>query len=171
MSPVDLLVCTNQSLQTNTSQSSPSVQILLCEGHHPRSSAFHSVSNNQEPVLLLPAACVTGCTSDTATDVLKKANPVRKYSALKDTYFYFSQGQAKVVFIDTKLPHQILYQYLMQRLVQESHLFTQTWTWNSGADISLVMMICQYMEFGFHVGVKTYSSAKLLPAIINHGSA
>ena len=188
----------NQVLQTNTSTS---VHLPSCDAHQPQSSTAHRVSPGQEPVIHLPTEGELVETNISVTEVQNKANPVLKCSTLKDTYFYFSHGQDSIVFIDKKLPppeslpapHARFDCQYFTSLSTLASAPGPSWAADTpnhlGARIPLIhtdlnmeqwrkhligyedVELCQFLEFGFPVGVCTDPPARLVPAVRNHGSA
>ena len=131
----------------------------------------------------------------------KSQSHVLKYSSLKDTYFYFQEGPKNLVFVDKKLPLQDSQpiphpRFNLQYFTSLSSLAAAEGpTWAAftpnhlGARIPLVhtdllmgewrkhligyedVEICQYLEFGFPLGVDSGPDTKLVSARRNHGSA
>ena len=155
--------------------------------------------NNTGP--LLQSGTVLDKSKTNFNVVSGEAEPVLKYSSLKDTYFYFNQDTQSKIFLDKKLPptNSVFKQH--ERF--DCNYFSNLWssaatpgpTWASdtpnhlGARIPLIhtdlnmvqwrkhligyedVEICQFLQFGFPVGVETEPPAKLVPAVRNHGSS
>ena len=128
-------------------------------------------------------------------------NLVVKLSSLENTYFYFQEGPKSLVFVDKKLPlldsppvpHSRFKPQYFTGLSSLAAAKGPTWAAftpnHLGARIPLVhtdlvmsewrrhligyedVEICQYLEFGFPVGVDSGSNVKLVSAGRNHGSA
>ena len=131
----------------------------------------------------------------------KPAKPVLKISNLKETFFYYKQGDQNMLFVDRKLPPPEILpspqtQYNCEYFTALSMLTSAAGpTWPAGtpnhlgARVKLVhtelnmeawrkhligyddIEICQLLEYGFPVGIRTDPPAKLVSASRNHGSA
>ena len=132
---------------------------------------------------------------------LKPAEPVAKVASLPAAWFYYNHGNEGKIFMDRKLPqtesipapHARFDNNFFKTLGDLVSAPGPTWPQGTpnhiGARVKLVhtnlniaawrrcligyedIQICQYLEFGFPLGLETNPPAQLVPASQNHGSS